>query len=118
MRNRFTVANLLFFLGWWDGAFVERLLERARSVGGRALIPLPPIAETLRHFGWIRRHQRSDLGQALSKVLETSLPARLRFCATGVASGLGFCYSCTQTELMRQNLWGEEDTSFDQGTVR
>lgn len=34
MRNRFTVADLLFFLGWWDDAFVERLLERARSVGG------------------------------------------------------------------------------------
>lgn len=34
MRNRFTIADLLFFLGWWDDAFVERLLERARSVGG------------------------------------------------------------------------------------
>ncbi|MDP9488474.1 MAG: iron-containing alcohol dehydrogenase [Actinomycetota bacterium] len=34
MRNRFTVADLLFFLGWWDDAFVERLLRRARSVGG------------------------------------------------------------------------------------
>ncbi len=34
MRNRFTVADLLFYLGWWDDAFVERLLERARSVGG------------------------------------------------------------------------------------
>ncbi|HET7480910.1 MAG TPA: iron-containing alcohol dehydrogenase [Rubrobacteraceae bacterium] len=34
MRNRFTVADLLFFLGWWDDAFVEGLLERARSVGG------------------------------------------------------------------------------------
>ncbi|HET7480055.1 MAG TPA: iron-containing alcohol dehydrogenase [Rubrobacteraceae bacterium] len=34
MRNRFTLADLLFFLGWWDDAFVEKLLERARSVGG------------------------------------------------------------------------------------
>lgn len=34
MRNRFTVADLLYFLGWWDDTFVERLLERARSVGG------------------------------------------------------------------------------------
>jgi glycerol-1-phosphate dehydrogenase [NAD(P)+] len=34
MRNRFTVADLLFFLGWWDDAFVESLLGRARSVGG------------------------------------------------------------------------------------
>ncbi len=33
MRNRFTVADLLFFLGWWDDVLVERLLERARSVG-------------------------------------------------------------------------------------
>lgn len=34
MRNRFTIADLLFFLGWWDEAFVEGLLGRARSVGG------------------------------------------------------------------------------------
>jgi glycerol-1-phosphate dehydrogenase [NAD(P)+] len=34
MRNRFTLSDLLFFLGWWDDAFVERLLERAHSVGG------------------------------------------------------------------------------------
>ncbi len=34
MRNRFTVVDLLFFLGWWDDAFVERVLDRARSVGG------------------------------------------------------------------------------------
>lgn len=33
MRNRFTLVDLLFFLGWWDDTFVERLLERARSVG-------------------------------------------------------------------------------------
>jgi glycerol-1-phosphate dehydrogenase [NAD(P)+] len=31
MRNRFTLADLLFFLGWWDDAFVERLLERSFS---------------------------------------------------------------------------------------
>ena len=34
MRNRFTLADLLFFCGWWDDAFVERLFERARSAGG------------------------------------------------------------------------------------
>ena len=34
MRNRFTIADLLFFLGWWDEAFVERLLDRARAAGG------------------------------------------------------------------------------------
>lgn len=34
MRNRFTIADLLFFLGWWDEAFVERLLDRARTAGG------------------------------------------------------------------------------------
>jgi hypothetical protein len=34
MRNRFTLADLLFHLGWWDDAFVEVLLERARSAGG------------------------------------------------------------------------------------
>lgn len=34
MRNRFTLADLLFFTGWWDDSFVERILERARSVGG------------------------------------------------------------------------------------
>ncbi len=34
MRNRFTVADLLFFIGWWDDEFVHRLFERASSVGG------------------------------------------------------------------------------------
>jgi glycerol-1-phosphate dehydrogenase [NAD(P)+] len=34
MRNRFTLADLLFFAGWWDDTFVERVLERARSAGG------------------------------------------------------------------------------------
>jgi glycerol-1-phosphate dehydrogenase [NAD(P)+] len=34
MRNRFTIADLLFFFGWWDDVFVERLLDRTRSVGG------------------------------------------------------------------------------------
>ena len=34
MRNRFTLADLLCFAGWWDDAFVERVLERARSAGG------------------------------------------------------------------------------------
>jgi glycerol-1-phosphate dehydrogenase [NAD(P)+] len=34
MRNRFTLADLLFFAGWWDDFFVERILEQARSAGG------------------------------------------------------------------------------------
>ena len=34
MRDRFTVADLLFFAGRWDDAFVERILNRARSAGG------------------------------------------------------------------------------------
>ncbi len=34
MRDRFTLADLLFFFGWWDDEFVKRLFERARSVGG------------------------------------------------------------------------------------
>jgi len=33
MRDRFTLADLLFHAGWWDGAFVEGLLDRARSAG-------------------------------------------------------------------------------------
>lgn len=34
MRDRFNVADLLYFLGWWDASFIESLLERVRSVGG------------------------------------------------------------------------------------
>jgi glycerol-1-phosphate dehydrogenase [NAD(P)+] len=34
MRDRFTLADLLFFAGWWDEGFVERLLDRARKAGG------------------------------------------------------------------------------------
>ena len=34
MRDRFTLADLLFFAGWWDEAFVDRLLARACSAGG------------------------------------------------------------------------------------
>jgi len=34
MRDRFTLADLLSFAGWWDDAFVGRVLERARSAGG------------------------------------------------------------------------------------
>jgi glycerol-1-phosphate dehydrogenase [NAD(P)+] len=34
MRDRFTVADLLFFAGLWDGAFVEQILDRARRAGG------------------------------------------------------------------------------------
>ena len=34
MRDRFTLADLLFFAGWWDEAFVDRLLDRACSAGG------------------------------------------------------------------------------------
>ena len=34
MRYRFTLADMLFFVGSWDDAFVGRILERARSAGG------------------------------------------------------------------------------------
>lgn len=34
MRNRFTLADLLFFAGLWDDPFVVRVLEHARSAGG------------------------------------------------------------------------------------
>ncbi|HEU4492592.1 MAG TPA: iron-containing alcohol dehydrogenase [Rubrobacteraceae bacterium] len=34
MRNRFTLADLLFLAGVWDEAFIERILERARSAKG------------------------------------------------------------------------------------
>lgn len=34
MRDRFTIVDLLFFLGWWNDVFIEKLLERAESVGG------------------------------------------------------------------------------------
>jgi len=34
MRDRFTLVDLLFFLGWWDEAFVDRILERAADAGG------------------------------------------------------------------------------------
>jgi glycerol-1-phosphate dehydrogenase [NAD(P)+] len=34
MRDRFTLADLLFLAGWWDEAFVDRLLGRACSAGG------------------------------------------------------------------------------------
>lgn len=34
MRNRFTLEDLLFFLGWRDDAFVEGLFEKARGAGG------------------------------------------------------------------------------------
>ena len=34
MRNRFTLADLLFFIGWWDDGFVQKLFDRARSSGG------------------------------------------------------------------------------------
>ena len=34
MRDRFTVADLLFIAGIWDDAFVERILDRARLAGG------------------------------------------------------------------------------------
>jgi glycerol-1-phosphate dehydrogenase [NAD(P)+] len=34
MRNRFTLADVLFYAAQWDDAFVERLLERAPSFGG------------------------------------------------------------------------------------
>jgi len=34
MRSRCTLADLLFFLEWWDAGFVERVLDRARAAGG------------------------------------------------------------------------------------
>jgi glycerol-1-phosphate dehydrogenase [NAD(P)+] len=34
MRNRFSIADLFFFLGWWGQEFHERLLKRAEAVGG------------------------------------------------------------------------------------
>jgi glycerol-1-phosphate dehydrogenase [NAD(P)+] len=34
MRDRFTLADLLFFAGQWDDAFIERILDRASSAGG------------------------------------------------------------------------------------
>ena len=34
MRNRFTLADLLFYIGWWDEALIKRLLDRASSAGG------------------------------------------------------------------------------------
>jgi glycerol-1-phosphate dehydrogenase [NAD(P)+] len=34
VRNRWALVDLLFFLGWWDAGFVERLLETARAAGG------------------------------------------------------------------------------------
>ena len=34
VRNRCALVDLLFFLGWWDAGFVERLLETARAAGG------------------------------------------------------------------------------------
>lgn len=34
MRDRFNVVDLLYFLGWWNDAFIDRLLERVRPVGG------------------------------------------------------------------------------------
>lgn len=32
MRNRFTLADLLFFVGWWNAEFVEGLLARFESI--------------------------------------------------------------------------------------
>lgn len=34
MRDRFTIVDLLFFLGWWNDDFIEKQLKRAESVGG------------------------------------------------------------------------------------
>ena len=34
MRNRFTVADLLFFIGWWDDEFVKGLFQRANAAAG------------------------------------------------------------------------------------
>lgn len=32
MRSRFTIVDLLFFLGWWNEELVERLLRRAETI--------------------------------------------------------------------------------------
>ena len=32
-RNRFTLSDLLYFLGWWNEGFVERILARADAIG-------------------------------------------------------------------------------------
>lgn len=34
VRSRCALVDLLFFLGWWDAGFVERLLEVSRAAGG------------------------------------------------------------------------------------
>lgn len=31
-RNRFTLSDLLFYLGWWNEEFIERLIERAERL--------------------------------------------------------------------------------------
>lgn len=31
-RNRFTLSDLLFYLGWWNDAFIERLIARAEEL--------------------------------------------------------------------------------------
>ena len=31
-RNRFTLSDLLFYLGWWNDAFIERLIARAEAL--------------------------------------------------------------------------------------
>lgn len=31
-RNRFTLSDLLFYLGWWNEEFIERLIERAAEL--------------------------------------------------------------------------------------
>ena len=32
MRKRFTLVDLLFYIGWWNESFVERILERAEAL--------------------------------------------------------------------------------------
>jgi hypothetical protein len=35
MRNRFSSADLLFYLGWFDDAFVDRVFTRMHELGSR-----------------------------------------------------------------------------------
>jgi glycerol-1-phosphate dehydrogenase [NAD(P)+] len=34
MRNRFTLSDLLFYLGWWNERFIQRVITHVQSLGG------------------------------------------------------------------------------------
>lgn len=34
MRNRFTLSDLLFYLGWWNDRFIQRVITHVQSLGG------------------------------------------------------------------------------------